>query len=255
MTSPSGPHGGYRRTYSFIYTCLVYHATCVFCQRFLDTDTDPLGKTSGQMIGAARSARQNIVEGSSRAGISRETELQLYDVAKGSLDELSGDYEVFLDMTDTLPWSPDSTESLEFKSLQVEPFSYAGTEEAERVEFAKYFREMRLRFAPWLENENPVIAANAILLAIDHSRKLLAGQIRFVAKAVTEQGGFSERMTSARIQRREEIALNQSDGPKCPKCDAPMRKAVARRGKNAGRTFWSCLKYPNCDGTRDCEES
>ncbi len=255
MTSPIGPHGGYRRTYSFIYTCLVYHATCVFCQRFLNSNSDPLGKTAGQMIGAARSARQNIVEGSSRAGTSRETELRLYDVAKASLDELSGDYEVFLEMADLLPWSPDSIESQEFKRLQVEPFSYQGTDETERVEFAKYFREMRLRFASWLENENPIIAANAILLTIDHSRKLIAGQIRFVAKEVTELGGFSERMTSARIQRREEIASNQSEGPNCPKCGSPMRKVMARKGKNAGRTFWSCLKYPNCNGTRTCEES
>ena len=47
------------------------------------------------MVGAARSARQNIVEGSSRAGTSKENELKLLDVAKASLQELAGDYEAF----------------------------------------------------------------------------------------------------------------------------------------------------------------
>ena len=84
-------HGGYRRTLTFGYVCLVYHATEVFCERNFSYKNDPLGKTVGQMVGAARSARQNIVEGSSRAGTSKETELRLYDVAKGSLEELAGD--------------------------------------------------------------------------------------------------------------------------------------------------------------------
>lgn len=81
-----GAYGGYRKTLAFGYVCLVYHATTLFCRRVYDYKSDPLGKTSGQMVGAARSARQNIVEGSSRAGTSKETELRLYDVARGSLE-------------------------------------------------------------------------------------------------------------------------------------------------------------------------
>ena len=63
MTQVIHPFGGYRKTLAFTYTCLTYHATCTFCQRNYPFEKDPLGKTSGQMIGAARSARQNIVEG------------------------------------------------------------------------------------------------------------------------------------------------------------------------------------------------
>lgn len=81
-SAPIGPSGGYRKMLSFGFTCLVYHATTRFCKRVFPWKEDPLGKTSGQMIGAARSARQNIVEASSRAGTSKETELRLLDVAK-----------------------------------------------------------------------------------------------------------------------------------------------------------------------------
>ena len=50
-------HGGYRRTLTFGYACLIYHATEVFCARNFSYKNDPLGKTVGQMVGAARSAR------------------------------------------------------------------------------------------------------------------------------------------------------------------------------------------------------
>ena len=62
MTEIIGSYGGYRRTLSFGFACLIYHATEVFCERNYSYKNDALGKTVGQMIGAARSARQNIVE-------------------------------------------------------------------------------------------------------------------------------------------------------------------------------------------------
>ena len=64
MTSVIGHYGGYRKTLSFGLTCLVYHATTMFCRRNYNYKNDALGKTVGQMVGAARSARQNIVEAS-----------------------------------------------------------------------------------------------------------------------------------------------------------------------------------------------
>ena len=113
-------HGGYRRTLTFGYVCLVYHATEVFCERNFSYKNDPLGKTVGQMIGAARSARQNIVEGSSRAGTSKETELRLYDVAKGSLEELAGDYEAYLAGRGIVPWAASSSEAMHLKALKID---------------------------------------------------------------------------------------------------------------------------------------
>jgi restriction system protein len=38
--------------------------------------------------------------------------------------------------------------------------------------------------------------------------------------------------------------------PFCPKCDSAMLTKLARRGPSAGRHFWSCKRYPECDGTR-----
>ena len=36
----------------------------------------------------------------------------------------------------------------------------------------------------------------------------------------------------------------------CPTCKAPMVKRTAKRGANAGNTFWGCSAYPTCRGVR-----
>ena len=241
-----GHYGGFRKTISFAYVCLVYHATTLFCERLYSYKNDPLGKTSGQMVGAARSARQNIVEGSSRAGTSKETELRLYDVAKGSLEELAGDYEAFLIDRGVAPWSENDPRFVELARLRVDAFTAS---EDSRHRYGEYLLAMRQRFAPWLEAEDPEVAANAILFAIDRASALLHRQMASVGEGFVEEGGFTERLSKARLETRD-AKVAEDGAPSCPRCNGPMRKMVARKGRNAGKPFWSCRNYPNCKGTR-----
>lgn len=37
----------------------------------------------------------------------------------------------------------------------------------------------------------------------------------------------------------------------CPVCKSAMIKRTARKGKNAGKQFWGCSKFPACRGTRN----
>ena len=55
-----------------------------FCQRFLKKRD----RTVDQMIQAARSGKQNILEASRASGTSKETEIMLINVARASLEEL-----------------------------------------------------------------------------------------------------------------------------------------------------------------------
>ncbi len=87
------PHGGYAQLRSYQNAEIVYDATVYFCNAFLDERRD---RTHGQMIQAARSGKQNIVEGSQASGTSKETELKLTKVARASLEELLVDYKDFL---------------------------------------------------------------------------------------------------------------------------------------------------------------
>jgi len=44
------------------------------------------------------------------------------------------------------------------------------------------------------------------------------------------------------------------DTPLCPACGSRMVLRVAKRGKGAGKRFWSCSRYPECKGTRPYRE-
>jgi len=48
------------------------------------------------MVQAARSGKQNIVEGSAASGMSKQTEIKLTNVARASLEKLVNDYRNFL---------------------------------------------------------------------------------------------------------------------------------------------------------------
>ena len=243
-----GHFGGYRKMHSFGWTCLIYHATTLFCQRNYNYKNDALGKTVGQMVGAARSARQNIVEASARAGTSKGQELKQLDVAKGSLDELAGDYEAFIVDHNEAAWSNKDANYKAVRSLELDPFG--GSDDMDH-DYCLYTLEMRKRCAQWLESPDPLIAANSILIVIRRACALLTGQMRRTADDFTAEGGFSERMSQARYAVRD--AADQASGaPKCPKCGRPMRKIRCHKGRNAGNLFWSCTGYPECNGTRSC---
>jgi DNA-binding helix-hairpin-helix protein with protein kinase domain len=45
--------------------------------------------------------------------------------------------------------------------------------------------------------------------------------------------------------------LASTGAPSCPRCSSRMIRRVAHRGRNAGRPFWGCSRYPTCVGTRN----
>jgi four helix bundle protein len=81
-------HGGYRNLLSYQRAEVVYDATVRFCGRYLDRRD----RTVDQMVQAARSGKQNIIEASVASGTSKETEIKLTNVARASLEELKEDY-------------------------------------------------------------------------------------------------------------------------------------------------------------------
>ncbi len=96
------PHGHYQELLSHQKAEVVYDLTFRFCQHFLGKGD----RTVDQMVQAARSGKQNIVEGSKASGTSRETEIKLTNVARASLEELLVDYQDFLRVRDLkqVPW-------------------------------------------------------------------------------------------------------------------------------------------------------
>jgi four helix bundle suffix protein len=81
---------------------VLYQMTYIFCERFLPQYGD---RTVDQMVQAARSGKQNIVEGSEDGKTSTEMELKLLNVARASIGELRQDYEDFLKSRQLRQWT------------------------------------------------------------------------------------------------------------------------------------------------------
>ena len=237
MTQIYNKSGGYRKLHSFNFAAIVHLATMSFCKRFISYKDDPLGKTAGQMIGASRSGKQNIVEGSERAKTSAETEIKLTDVAKASLAELMGDLEDYLANRGEIPWSIHSDDYKSLAAITLAPFEY--TDDVLHDYWAYLLHEKK-KFDPWLENKDPAVVANALIVLILRSLSLLGKQLQSLEASFIEKGGIRERMTQARISARDE------EVPSCPECGKPMRKRKSQKGD-----FWGCSAYPDCRGSRE----
>lgn len=175
------PHGNYRELLSYQKSEIVYDLTFRFCQRFLKKGD----RTIDQMVQAARSGKQNIVEGSKASGTSKEMEIKLTNVARASLEELLVDYEDFLRVRDLPLWFKDSKEAQFVRKLGNKPHATYET------------------YRTYCETREGDVVANIALCLINQTNYLLDQQIRRLEKDFIEEGGLRERMTRARLQHRD----------------------------------------------------
>jgi four helix bundle suffix protein len=234
--------------HSFTLATIVQLDTLRFCRRFLTQDHreagekfyDPKGRQYDQMTQAARSGRQNIIEGSERSSTSKDTEMKLTDVARASLSELRGDYEIFILDHGQLPWSVHSPEAKAINAISLDdaPFKDDMVHES-----AKHALEQRKKYARWLDADDPVVVANAMLIVIGRALNMLKSQIASQGKTFEETGGFSERLMTKRLEARGQ--QKDESAPDCPQCGKPMRRRKSAKGE-----FWGCAGFPDCKGTR-----
>ncbi len=176
------PHGGYKKLLSYQRALVVYEATVRFCERWFDRRD----RTVDQMVQAARSGKQNIVEASMASGTSKEMEIKLTNVARASMEELLEDYRDFLRLRGIEEWPKNHPYAKRLSELARTPGADYET------------------FRRAVEHPDPAIAANAIIGLIKITTYLLDRQIGQLEKAFLEEGGLRERMTRARLEAREE---------------------------------------------------
>ncbi len=217
-----------------------------FCDRYVDYRIDPGRRLYDQMVMAARCGVANIAEGSARHSTSIETEIRLLDVARASFDELQGDIFNFLLRKKADIWAignPDR-ESIWQMRLDTPQYSNSYLHDA-----ARHILAQKAKFASWLENDNPEIVANALLVLCLRENRMLQSQIESQLDSFRETGGFTENMTAERLETRKNQAL-AAGTPACPKCGKPMFKRMQKKGQMQGREFWGCSDYPRCNGLR-----
>lgn len=107
-------HGGYKNTKTWQLASLIYDITVLFCDKYVDRRS----RTHDQMVQAARSGCQNLLEGSVDSAISKKTELKLTGIARGSLEELRLDYQKHLQHRELPVWPPAHPTLQRFKALR-----------------------------------------------------------------------------------------------------------------------------------------
>ena len=173
------PSGNYRKLLSYQKTEVIYEMTFFFCQHFLQKGD----RTVDQMIQAARSGKQNIIEGCAASATSAKTEIKLVNVAKASLQELLEDYMDYLRTRGCRQWEEGSTEWTAMRQL--------GKEHND----VDYFMML-------CASRPPETIANMVIVLIHQADYLLFKQLERLEKDFAENGGFSERMMRVRKEHR-----------------------------------------------------
>ena len=159
---------------------VLYQLTQIFVQRFLKPYGD---RTVDQMVQAARSTKQNIVEGSSDGETSLESELKLLGIARGSNKELLEDYQDYIKRKGYTEWY---NQHPRFKAMH---------------DFCSKhwkFEDYKDLF-PKMNDEEMANMAICLCHQVDAA---MNKYIERKDREFTTEGGIRERMTAARLEQR-----------------------------------------------------
>ncbi len=155
------------------------------------------------MVQAARSGKQNIIEGSMASGTSKESEIKLTNVARASLEELLEDYRDFLRTRNSPLWDKDSKEALAVRRLA--SGRAGGGAHASHQSHGTHGANVTYEtFRPYFETRSPEVVANIIICLIHQTNYLLDRQLRRLEADFVKEGGLRERMTRARLRERNQ---------------------------------------------------
>lgn len=174
------PTGKYENWNVYKLSLIIVDITDLFVKTYLDKYRD---RTVDQMVQAARSCKQNIVEGSVAAATSRETEIKLTNVAKASLAELREDYLDYLRHNDLAIWGKDDQ-----RTYAVRQFSKAHDKPED------YIQRLRQR--------SPETFCNIAITLCHQLDYMLYCVIERAKKIFLEKGGIKEEMYRARVAAR-----------------------------------------------------
>lgn len=171
--------GNYKRLLSYQKADVIFQITYYFCEHYIARGD----RTRDQMIQAARSGKQNIIEGCAASSTSAKTEIKLVNVAKASLKELLEDYEDYLKTRNHPQWIKGGTEFEAMRKL--------GSEHND----AAFFMNI-------IATRPPETIANMAIILINQADYLLFRQLGKLSEGFIKNGGFSERMSKLRRENR-----------------------------------------------------
>lgn len=172
---------GYKSLSVYQKSECIYDVTHYFVNNFLDRGKD---RTVDQMLQAARSCKQNIVEGYSDAEGSTESEHKLSVIAKGSLEELKEDYRDYLRNNSLEIWGKEHP-----KYIAAQPLC------REHNDSAWYRRQ--------IEGRNAEDICNIALIIVNQELAMLYGYIKYLNDKFLKEGGVKEQRYRIRSEWRK----------------------------------------------------
>ena len=171
---------------TYRYSEIIHDLTIEFCRKYINYHS----RTKDQMEQAARSGKQNIVEGIAQSPTSLKGEIKLLGVAKASLEELLADYEDYLRQHSLVIYPKTdpkitSFRRLAFKLSHLSNLSNLGN----------------LIIKPKLPG-NPTDDANFLLTLCHQATYLLDRQIKATEEKFITTGGFTEQLFQKRLSYR-----------------------------------------------------
>lgn len=137
------------------------------------------------MVQAARSGKQNIVEGNINGNTSTEMEMKLTNVDRGSLHELMEDYIDYLMVHNLELWPVNS-------------------EKAQKTRrYCKYHSEIKDFSVDKLKQRSPETLCNIAITLIMQADVLIKGLIEWQKQHFKENGGIKEQLTAERLKFRK----------------------------------------------------
>ena len=171
----------WKTLYFYRQSDAIYQLTVEFCRRFLPPYGD---RTVDQMIQAARSGKQNIVEGSEDGQTSSEMEIKLLNVARGSLQELCTDYHDYLNNQHLTLWATDSP-----RLQRLRQFCHSHNDYSD--------------YALLVDKMTDEEMANMAITLCHQTNKMMCAYLEWLERRFAEDGGIKERMHAARTGYRK----------------------------------------------------
>ena len=181
MTNPNFAQSktSYRKLYAFQKAEAIYDLTYFFLSGHIAKSD----RTNDQMIQAARSGKQNIVEGRADAAASVEMEIKLYGVARGSLHELLNDYLDYMRTRDIPIWDRQNPRFLKLREV-----CYTHNDTAYYSKLASLLNDEEL--------------CNLLVTLIHQTISMIGKLIELVKGDFLRKGGIKEQMLKARLEYR-----------------------------------------------------
>ncbi|MDE7160312.1 MAG: four helix bundle suffix domain-containing protein [Muribaculaceae bacterium] len=171
--------GDYTQWNVYKKSVIICDVTELFVRRAFTEKT----RTIDQMRQAARSCKQNIVEGCGDATVSVEMCIKLLGVARGSVRELLEDYGDYLRQNDLQTWKPEDERTLAARKYCMN--------NDDPKEFVSKCRE-----------RTDETVANIMITQIKQMDAMLAKVLKQVEAEFIAGGGIKEAMSAARRKHR-----------------------------------------------------